>query len=147
MRHFLTILFLTICFWGHSQVDTKTYSVYNDSSISVRLELADNGTFKYYDSRGNSCYFWSMTYGDYKIQNDTLSLYYKRLQERKGNDTTLLPVKYTMYDGTVITVTNAFIVTEVKKYRIDDSRLHLLRNDKDNEIVNWGNFEFALNKK
>jgi hypothetical protein len=147
MRHILTtIFFLTICLWGHSQVDTGIYSVKNNRSISIRLELADNGTFKYYDSRASSCYLWGMTYGNYKVHSDTLFLYYKRLQQRANNDTTYQAVQYTMYDGYVITVNNAIIVTELKKYRIDNSVLYLIKNDKDNQAANWGDFDFALNK-
>ena len=33
MRHLLTILFLTFCFLGYSQVDTGYYYVYNTPSI------------------------------------------------------------------------------------------------------------------
>lgn len=147
MRHILiTIFFLLIYLLGHSQVNTGSYSVKNNRSLSISLELADNGTFKYYDSRASSCYLWGIAYGNYKIHRDTLILYYNRLQQRADKDTIQQAVQYTRYDGSVITVTNAIIVTELKKYRIDNSVLYLIKNDKDNQAANWGDFDFALNK-
>lgn len=134
------------CLVGQGQVRTGEYYVYNDSSVRVRLDLLENQRFEYFDIRGSSCYSWGMGYGDYKVQNDTLFLYYKRLQQRANNDTNYLPVQYTMYDGTVVIVTNSFIVTEIKKYRIDNSVLYVIKDDKDNQATNWGNFDFVFHK-
>ena len=88
-----------------------------------------------------------MTYGDYKVHNDTLLLYYEHLQQRASDDTTYQPVQYTLFDGTVEMITNAFIVTEIKKYRIGNSVLYPIKNDKDNQAAKWGDFNFALNKQ
>ena len=86
-----------------------------------------------------------MTYGHWAIHNDTLILRYERLQERAKGDTAYNPVKYTMYDGKVFTVTNASILVETKKYLIRGSLLLFIKSSNHNsESSTWGDFDFTF---
>jgi hypothetical protein len=146
MRHFLTILLATFSLSAKCQIKTGNYSVLNDSSTAVYLELSDSSKFSYYDCRLSSTYSWGMAYGHWTVNNDTLILQHEHLQKSAKDDTTYIPVRYTLYDGTIFTVTNATIVIELKKYLIRDSSLFFIKDDDNNEPSTWGNFNFTLKK-
>jgi hypothetical protein len=144
MRDFVSILTFLICINAKAQIKPGTYSVRSDTSISVQLVLSEDCKFTYYDSRSSSHSLWIMTYGEWRVQKDTLFLSFKWLKQRVHGDTTINPVNYTQFDGTVVTVRNAIELVDIKEYIIDNSVLHSVADGGNNKPSSWGNFDFVF---
>ena len=91
----------------------RRYKQEGDSAWYLDLKICPDRTFSFHDTRIESCFFWSLYEGDWKVDGDTLTL---------------------VWEQNLQLFQRQFIVSEKKITYIEPTET--------NKYLNWGDFSF-----